>query len=188
MLNSASIGESGLSIGFCPKRRRRNSVKTLADPCTPDGIIAVKPYFFALGGAMNIATQPAFAVAMDVVEACMAAYNRHDVEAVECYLADDVRWLSVAGASMTTESSGRDSIAEGLREYFAALPSTILNMHSNGSFVSVTEKASWSRDGKRLRQCAQAVYDIDDNRLINVWCFGTQSCAITAESALFSTF
>lgn len=114
----------------------------------------------------------------------MAAYNRHDVDAVQSYFTEDIRWLSIAGDSMTTESSGRDALASGLRDYFAALPSArsaILAMHSNGNFVSVVEEARWTRNAQTQRQCALAVYEIESERIKNVWYFATQSCATKAE-------
>lgn len=132
------------------------------------------------GAILLVTCRIAVADATDVVESYMEAYNRHDVDAVVAHLAEDVRWLSIAGASMTTESSGRQKIADGLRDYFAALPSTgsvIRAIHANGNFVSVVEEARWSRDGETARACALAVYEVEGSYIKHVWYFANQSCA-----------
>ena len=46
-----------------------------------------------------------------VVHKFAAAFNNHDVAAMTAFVADDAQWLSVEGAKLSVETSGKSALA-----------------------------------------------------------------------------
>lgn len=110
----------------------------------------------------------------EVVERYMAAYNDHDVEAMLELVHPDVQWLTIDGDRIRVETDGADDLAEAMRGYFEAVPSTRSSIESlmvSGKRVSVRERAHWESSGQSRSQAALSVYEIDDGRIVRVWYF-----------------
>lgn len=110
------------------------------------------------------------------------AHNRHDVDEVISFLAEDGRWMRIDEAMPVTGASDREHLAAGLSAYSASQPSVRSfdrDPQTNGKFVSVVEEVQWTGDGNNRQQCALAIYEIDDGAIRRVWYFATQSCAAT---------
>lgn len=121
-------------------------------------------------------TQP-FAVrrgnARAVVEDYVRAYNDKDVDRMTEFMHPDIRWVSVEGDQMITIARGRSELARDLATYFdspRATRSRLRNWSQSGSYVAVTEIASWRDDaGQRQEQSALSVYQIQDGLIRRVW-------------------
>lgn len=111
--------------------------------------------------------------ALEAVHEHMAAFNRHDVEGMVARVARDFVWLSVSGDEVTVEARGRETLAEGMRSYFASLPTVRSEVEENmvsGRFVVVRERATWTSDsGEERTQASLGVYEIDDGLIQRVW-------------------
>lgn len=114
-----------------------------------------------------------------LVNSFMAAYNDHDVELLLTYLSDDFRWLSSADGSVTVETSGKEQLSRALTSYFESLPSArsaTSDLRVDGAKVTVVEEASWGSGESSRSQCARAVYEVADDKLISVTYFDVQPC------------
>lgn len=110
----------------------------------------------------------------EVVERYMAAYNDHDVEAMLELVHPDVQWLAVDGDRIRVETEGADALAEAMRGYFEAVPSTrssIETLMVSGKRVSVHERAHWKSSGQLRSHTALSVYEIAAGRILRVWYF-----------------
>jgi hypothetical protein len=117
------------------------------------------------------------AAAQAVVECYIAAYNRHDVDAMVELVHPEVEWLSVTGATISVEAHGAAALHAALRRYFASLPSAraaIEAMMPAGAYVSVYERAHWEVRGEGRSQTALAVYEVADGRIRRVWYYPVQ--------------
>lgn len=113
----------------------------------------------------------------EVVERYMAAYNDHDVDAMLELVDPDIQWLSVDGDRISVETDGAEALAEAMRGYFEAVPSTrssIESMMVSGQRVSVRERAHWESSGQPRSQAALAVYEISEGRIVRVWYFSAE--------------
>ncbi|WP_376692927.1 nuclear transport factor 2 family protein [Wenzhouxiangella sp. EGI_FJ10409] len=113
----------------------------------------------------------------EVVERYMAAYNDHDVDAMLELVDPDIQWLSVDGDRISVETDGAEALAEAMRGYFEAVPSTrssIESMMVSGQRVSVRERAHWESSGQPRSQAALAVYEIAEGRIVRVWYFSAE--------------
>lgn len=128
---------------------------------------------FVLGplAALRAADSPEIAV----VRAQVAAFNRHDGDALAALLAPEVKWLSVDGDKLSVEGDGREAMRTWLIGYFKSFPdvhSEMADLTQTGAFVSYRERASWTaKDGKPRAQQAIAVYEVRDGLIVRVWYF-----------------
>lgn len=110
---------------------------------------------------------------LDLVRAQIDAFNRHDVEAMTARVAQAFVWLSVAGDSVTVEARGRAALAEGMRRYFASLPSARSEIEAStvtGPFVAIRERATWTDgSGRERSQVSLGVYVVRDGLIQRVW-------------------
>lgn len=110
----------------------------------------------------------------EVVERYMAAYNDHDIESMLELVHPDIQWLSIEGDRIRVETEGAEALADAMRGYFEAVPSTrssIETMMVSGNRVSVRERAHWESSGQARSQAALSVYEIADGRIVRVWYF-----------------
>ena len=110
--------------------------------------------------------------AESVVEAFVAAYNRHDVAAMLELVDTGFVWLSLVGDSVQVETRGRDALKGGMESYFRSIPtarSTLESISSLGPWVSVRERAHWRTASGARSQAAMSVYEVRERRLRRVW-------------------
>jgi hypothetical protein len=110
---------------------------------------------------------------LGIVREHMEAFNRHDVEAMAARVAPDFVWFGVAGEEVTVEARGRAALADGMRSYFAALPSVRSEIEESvvsGSFVAIRERATWTdASGAQRTQASLGIYEIRDGLIQRVW-------------------
>ena len=112
-----------------------------------------------------------------VVERYQAAFNAHDVEGMLSIADEGVEWLSVSGTGCAAETTGKEALAKGMKEYFASLPSARSKIEEklvSGSFVAVRERAYWKSGETEKSQAALAVYQIESGRVHRVWYFSAE--------------
>jgi hypothetical protein len=110
-----------------------------------------------------------------LVRELLSAYNDHNVESMLSTLAADVRWMSVDGGTLYIEAAGQNAIAAAMREFFERRPATrsvLRSVDSAGPFV----KAIGTTDGVEHSQCATSVYELQDQKIKNVWYFAAFDC------------
>lgn len=113
----------------------------------------------------------------EVVERYVAAYNDHDIEAMLDLVHPDVQWLTIDGDRIRVETDGADALAEAMRGYFEAVPSTRSSIEAlmvSGKRVSVRERAHWESSGQERSQEALSVYEIGDGLILRVWYFASE--------------
>lgn len=114
---------------------------------------------------------------LSTVEAFMAAYNDHDVEAMLELVHPEVQWLSVEGDSIHVEADGASALGRAMRAYFTSTPSSrsmVDDVMGAGRFISVRERATWEgEDGTRV-QSALAIYEVENGRILRVWYYPAQ--------------
>jgi hypothetical protein len=91
---------------------------------------------------------------------------------------DDVKWFTVAGDKITTETTDKSSLRQFMEGYFKSCPtckSKITNVTQNGNRVSMTETASWeTKDGKKSHD-SFAVYEFESSKIKRVYYYSEQS-------------
>ena len=111
------------------------------------------------------------------VERFVEAFNEHDVEKMLELVHQEIQWFSLSGDSIGVETEGAVALAEGMRGYFAAIPSsrsTIEEIMEAGRFVSVRERVEWEGKSGTRTQSALAVYEIEDGLIRRVWYYPAQ--------------
>ena len=110
--------------------------------------------------------------AIHVVLNQLAAFNRHDPDALADGVSEDFVWFSVTTDATTVESKGREKLREGMRDYLKSFPdvtSTVEGLAVAGPFVSFRETASWTgKKGKRSQSCL-GIYEVHDGLITRVW-------------------
>lgn len=113
-------------------------------------------------------------VEAEVVSEYSAAFNAHDVGAMQALMADDIAWLSLTGDSVLVEAKGAGELAAGMEAYFGDFPdvqSDVEIVAVVGAYVHAKETASWTRDGVRSSQSSLSTYEVRDGRVKRVWYF-----------------
>ena len=116
---------------------------------------------------------------LSVVEQYIAAFNAHDVEAMLAFSAPDLKWMSVAGQDISTETSSQTELHAAMTSYFASTPdakSSVRSIRQSGPFVYAVEEAFWTSGGIERSQCSVAVYELQDEKIQNVWYFREHRC------------
>jgi hypothetical protein len=114
-----------------------------------------------------------------VVVAFVEAFNRHDVDAMIDLSHPDVRWMSVDGDAVVTETSSVIALRSAMDAYFRDVPSARSELESidaSGRFVHTVERASWEAGNTRMSQCSVSVYEVGSGLIENVWYFPTHAC------------
>lgn len=127
----------------------------------------------AIGLAVFLASPAAEAQsAAKTVRALMDAFNRHDVDAMRPFWADEIVWYDVAGDKVAVAASGAAAMDAGMRDYFKSYPdvrSTLSRLVENGPYVTGVETARWTSEGAARAQAAVVVYEIRDAKVRRVW-------------------
>lgn len=112
---------------------------------------------------------------LQVVHEQMDAFNRYDVAGMAARVAPDFVWFSVDRDEITEEVRGREALADGMRSYFASLPSVRSEIEEwmvAGNLVTIRERASWTdASGIERSQAALGIYEVRDGLIQRVWYF-----------------
>ena len=106
------------------------------------------------------------------VQAFVAAFNARDVDAMLALVTDDIEWLSVDGASVAVETSGKAALAESMRKYFASCPtcrSEVAIGARTTARVAAVETATWTASSGARMQRSLSIYEFADGRIRRVF-------------------
>lgn len=134
--------------------------------------IVTTSMMYALCLAAVVYVPAVAAQSAETVRALTDAFNRHDVDAMRAYWADEIVWYDVAGDKTTVVASGRAEMDAGMLDYFKSFPdarSTLSRLIENGPFVTGVETAHWTSAGKPRAQSSVVVYEIRDAKVRRVW-------------------
>ena len=110
--------------------------------------------------------------AIDVVQAHIEAFNRHDVDALVMRVSPDFVWYNVTSNETTIEVEGRDALRESLTKYFkstTSVRSEIDGMTQVGPFVSFRERAFWTNAKGEQSQQSLAIYEVREGLIARAW-------------------
>jgi len=111
------------------------------------------------------------------VRAFVTAFNARDLDAMLTLTAEDIAWLSVNGAALRVETSGRAALRESMRIYFeacASCRSEIEKIEAMGSRAAVLERATWETDKGKRSQRSLAIYEFRDGLIQRVYYFAAE--------------
>lgn len=100
------------------------------------------------------------------------AFNARKLEAMLSLVTDDVKWFSLAGDKLTTETADKDSLRKFMENYFKSCPtcrSKITNVNQNSNRVTMTETASWKTDKGTQFNNSFAVYEFANGKIARVY-------------------
>lgn len=112
--------------------------------------------------------------ALSVVQAQMAAFNRHDVAELSAHIAHDVRLLTISGDSVLVDVRGRKAFEEQMREYFGSVDEVTSEIESAlpvGSFVAIRERVTWKKNGRQATASSLGIYEVRGDSILRVWYF-----------------
>jgi hypothetical protein len=128
----------------------------------------------ALGVSLALAG-PSQTTPEQQVRSFVDAFNARNVQAMLAVAADDIQWLSVDGARVSTETEGKEPLRASMSKYFQQCPtcrSELLWLRTAGSRVTAHERASWTnRAGAPLSQSGLSVYEFKNGRIARVYYF-----------------
>ena len=107
-----------------------------------------------------------------VVGQAYEAFNAHDVDQFVSHVSEDVRWMTVRGDAVATETAGREALRTYLQRYFRRLPtvrSRIESVSAVAGHVAVHERVTWTSARGERSQSALAVYEVVRGRITRVW-------------------
>lgn len=102
----------------------------------------------------------------------ISAYNAGDLDRMMVLLDQDIRWLSIDGASMSVEAEGRVALRTAMADYFAAgsrAPSRMRFMRRDGEFVIGVEEIMRAQSGIGKNRCSVVVYRFEKTLIAAVW-------------------
>lgn len=117
--------------------------------------------------------------AAGIVRSFIDAFNAHDVDAMLSMAADDIRWMSISGSTLSAEATGKTELAASMRQYFTQFStarSVVRSVNAEGRFVTTIEEARWEVRQEPRSQCGVAVYEVDGAKIRNVWYFPPVPC------------
>jgi len=109
----------------------------------------------------------------------VAAYNARDVEAMIKIVTEDVRWLSVAGATIQTETSGRTELDSAMTGYFSVgirARSEMRILRQHGNYVFRVEEVMPGAGGESKNQCGVVVCEFEKALIKNAWYYPAYAC------------
>lgn len=115
-----------------------------------------------------------------VVDAFLKAYNQKNIDGMLLHSSPKILWMSVADDAVFIEASGHDELKTAMTQYFKDFPSTqstLLDVNQVGNFVTAIEQAYWTSENATNTQCSVSVYQLENNRIMNVWYYQEQACA-----------
>ena len=110
-----------------------------------------------------------------IVARFVEAFNAHDAGAMVAMVHDEIEWFSMSGATIATETAGKDALRESMTNYFAqcaSCRSSVEWQRRSGSRVVVQETATWTaKDGAPRSQTSVAVYELEGAVIRRVYYF-----------------
>ncbi|MBE1299957.1 MAG: nuclear transport factor 2 family protein [Alteromonadaceae bacterium] len=114
-----------------------------------------------------------------IVKEFVAAFNEKNVAAMLKHADPKIRWMSIQVNELTIEAESKTALGTAMQGYFQSVPSAqseIVNIFTNQNFVSTIEKATWSNNGVAKSQCSIGVYELKNDKILNVWYYPAQPC------------
>ncbi|MBW8189663.1 nuclear transport factor 2 family protein [Neiella marina] len=140
----------------------------------------MKATFSLLAATIIVFCQTALATPnSSVVERFVNAFNEREVTAMLALTTSDLRWMTITGEQLSTETNSQQQLQEAMQGYFNSVPSArsaIRSIEQSGPFVYTVEQAFWSVDGVEKSQCSLAVYELTASLIKNVWYFPSHAC------------
>jgi len=107
-----------------------------------------------------------------VVRDFIAAFNAQDVDRTIALTSKDMKWFTLSGSTIMTETANQDELRAFLVAYFKSCPSCkskISNLMASGSRVSFTETASWKTDKGVEFKDNYAVYEVENGLIVRAY-------------------
>ena len=114
-----------------------------------------------------------------VVKQFVSAFNDKDIDAMLALVDPNMKWMSISGDKVATETNSQDALKTAMQGYFKSMPSArseIRHSHASGSFVYSLEEAFWAAKGETKSQCSMAVYEFSESKIKHVWYFPSHGC------------
>lgn len=114
------------------------------------------------------------------------AFNARDTEAMMSFVTEDVKWFTVAGAKLSTETSDKRSLRTFMEGYFKSCPtcrSKISNLNQTGTRVTMTETATWQTDKGPKTSDSFAIYEFESGKIARVYYY-SEPAKSTYDAAL----
>jgi uncharacterized protein len=130
--------------------------------------------FILLFGISNTFAQSQTKTVRQFIE----AFNSRNLDAMMNLATDDVKWFTVAGDKLTTETTDKSSLRKFMEGYFKSCPtckSKVTNISQNGSRVTMTETASWETAKGKQSSDSFAVYEFVGGKIARVYYYGEPS-------------
>jgi hypothetical protein len=173
LIIGARYGEFGLIVLRLPDEAAVQT-ELEQDPSVAGGIFTAR--IDAFRPFMHGSTHPPLTSPEAVaLRAYYDAFNRHEPEATAAFLAENIKWFSVAGDTQSVDGEGREAVKNWLTGYFNRVPtvkSEVLELRQTGPHLFVHERATWKgANNTTLRQSAFAIYEVRDGLIQRVWYF-----------------
>jgi uncharacterized protein len=100
------------------------------------------------------------------------AFNSRNIDAMMNLATDDVKWFTLAGDKLTTETADKASLRKFMEGYFKSCPtckSKITNVNQNGNRVTMTETAPWETAKGKQSSDSFAVYEFSGGKIARVY-------------------
>lgn len=109
----------------------------------------------------------------------VAAYNAHDAAAMTAMVTEDIRWMNVAGNTVSVETSGRAELRSVMQGWFSEgspAPSRMRSAMQAGQYVLGVEEVLSKADDSRKNQCSAVVYEFAGSLIKDVWYYPAFDC------------
>ena len=112
-----------------------------------------------------------------VVRNYLEAFNAHDAEAMASMVTEGIRWISIGPDGLAVQFEGKSRLIKDMNSYFDSCPtcrSSIGDLVSTDTRVSVVETASWTAGGELRSQRSLAVYEFSGEFIASVYYFADE--------------
>ncbi len=102
----------------------------------------------------------------------IAAFNEQNVDKMLSMTTKDVKWFTVSGAAISTETADSDELRAFMTGYFKSCPtcrSKVTKVNAAGSRVTMTETATWTSEKGPQSNDSFAVYEFENNLIARVY-------------------
>jgi hypothetical protein len=133
-------------------------------------------FFSCSGPSMSFSQQAANATAKqrERVDALIAAFNAHDVDAMLANVDDQIQWLNIEGSKLALEAEGKTELRQSMERYFRACPScrsSLVWSQSAVSRLTALEQATWMGKNGPMSQSSLSVYEFRGDKILRVYYF-----------------
>jgi len=106
------------------------------------------------------------------------AFNKRKIEKMMSLVAPNIKWMTIAGDKIRTETDGGAQLQSFLESYFKICPSCrseIKNLSQTGNRVTLTERATWQTATGAKSNESIAVYEFDNGKIVRVFYYAEPS-------------